>query len=104
MDRVLVASYPINHLIRPHSFRIDYCWSTCFTSRLNSGKERQKLSSRWRWRSMASDSTDSSSSSSFAPSVESDPSDKTSARLVNSCFWYLCIWLWLKHFEATSRK
>ncbi|KAL4018850.1 hypothetical protein IC575_022476 [Cucumis melo] len=79
MDRVLVASYPINHLIRPHSFRIDYCWSTCFTSRLNSGKERQKLSSRWRWRSMASDSTDSSSSSSFAPSVESDPSDKTSA-------------------------
>lgn len=78
MDRILVASYPINHLIRPHSFRIDHCWSTGF--RLSPVKERQKLSSRWPCRSMASDSTDSSSSSSFAPSLESDPSDKTSAR------------------------
>lgn len=98
MDRVLVASYPINHLIRPHSFRIDYCWSTGFTSKLNPVKERQKLSSRWRWRSMASDSADSSSSS-FAPSVESDPSDKTSARYVNSYLRLLCIWLWLKNFN-----
>lgn len=78
MDRVLVASYPINQLIRPRSFRIDYCWSSGFTFRLSPVKERQKLSKRWRWRSMASDSTDSSSS--FAPSMESDPSDKNSAR------------------------
>ncbi|KAG7017095.1 Protein ORANGE-GREEN, chloroplastic, partial [Cucurbita argyrosperma subsp. argyrosperma] len=79
MDRVLVASYPINHSIRPRSFRIDYCWSTGLTFRLSSVKKRQKLSSRWRCQSMASDSADSSSSSSFAPSIESDPSDKNSA-------------------------
>ncbi|KAB1204117.1 hypothetical protein CJ030_MR8G001629 [Morella rubra] len=67
--RILAVSYPVNRP-SPHS---SHYWTAGILH------VKPKLNSRWRSRASDPDSSSSSSSSSSAPSVDSEPTDKTAA-------------------------